>query len=735
MLVVGIFIAAYIPLYSLYIENSRRDETRVSQVILNTALQSFKEIRGRLPCPARYDAVPGEEDYGVEVECFGSTVAPGNCTDGICYEISERTYLVDGAPFTPRVERGMLPFKTLGLREEQAYDAYGGRFSYAVTEILTDKKSYRNNRGGISIVDGSEPHPHSLTEEPASAQFYVFSHGPDQIGAYNRSGFEVVSCNGPMLDNENCYTTSAHKTARYRHTLQSTERAVTVDSSVVVDDPSDVTEINTHFDDFADFSAIGKQPMWEYGEDSQRKPKDSVNLHESIKKKVIVGTDEKIADEDDSLSLLVGGINANVKTRQNGRSEELCNSGSGQDCMPSAVIGADDEDDPRALRCPAGTVATKISGNKFVCKTPSVQGCPEGDLPYGFDNNGLIMCRGESCPTIPVQICDTTVMLPDKAKPNSTKVLTGGASRTQTYTCKGGEWTETSSSGVCDCTAGSVTTGGSCGANMSGQTKITTTTVCPAGTTTETVDNSACKCVESTKYPTEGCPSGYASGWKTYKEVTICVNNVPQTTRTLESNTCTCKPEHYEENMGCPAGYGGSKMKYRDSVCTANGAVWGDWVIKDECTCSNKTETKEEACGTGYNLGKKIYTCKTVCPSDKTQPATTSCELTENSCDCQPTVVPETKTCPSGYTGTYTDQVLKKCDGTSEIQSTTKGTDCKPATMTCTVQKKDFQSFGKVKWSVGDKCTYTGSDNECTKITACTVPLGSQYAIYSCSCQ
>ena len=217
IIIFGAVIAVAMPLYERWKEKSKIDDTKTTTLEIERAMESFRSVRGRYPCPARYTAAPGDVDYGTETTCSTTALAPGSCINGLCYEKSERTvdlYSRDATgkkvktTVTPLVIRGSVPFRALGLPERKSIDEYGGRYSYAVTQPLTDKAKYNVNAGGISVVDGNEPSANSLVEPKGSAHYFIFSHGPDNIGAYSSYGVLISECKGPMLDNENCNTNS-----------------------------------------------------------------------------------------------------------------------------------------------------------------------------------------------------------------------------------------------------------------------------------------------------------------------------------------------------------------------------------------------------------------------------------------------------------------------------------------------------------------------------------------------
>lgn len=221
LLVIGLFFAGLSKAYQLYVMEQRTEKTEFKRLIIDFALNDFKKRYGRYPCPASYTLNRTNLQYGYESDCADVSVAPGNCVNGVCIEQSVRQVpLEDGSLVYPRVRRGAIPFRVLNLTESDAYDEYGGRFSYAVTELLTNWQTFDVRNGGIGIIDGQAPSEESMVNPAGSGLYFVFSHGPDLMGAYNESGALISACAGPMFDIENC-NTAEDAAATYRYSTHS----------------------------------------------------------------------------------------------------------------------------------------------------------------------------------------------------------------------------------------------------------------------------------------------------------------------------------------------------------------------------------------------------------------------------------------------------------------------------------------------------------------------------------
>ena len=753
----GLFLAAAIPLYDFYRAKIKYDDTVITQKHIDQALTGFKGIRGRYPCPARGNRVPGDPDYGLEVfNCttVAATIAPGSCLDGLCIETGARTRNVNGTAITPLVIRGTIPFRTLRIPEDKSFDEYGGKFSYAVTSILTDKPTFRVNNGAIDIVDNQNP-PVTLLQPQASAHYFVFSHGPDGVGAYNRAGIISTPCDGPMYDNDNCRTTPASATAIYRHSLKSEEAMIFGSSATLPTTPT--TSVNRHYDDFADYVGIGTQPMWEVAEDTNGNLLNTINLTTALNGQVFMGRQnntsmDSTGPRSSDLRLQVEGTirvpplapgdpraGTPANPNQNdGRIDRMCDQNSG-DCMPSALLGARNANDPRWLRC--NNMAPTNAGNQIhnsviECGPPRVQ-CPSGELLRGFDSDGLPLCgtAGPRCPSEIVRVCGQNQALPNNGRPGDNATLTGGASYQTTYRCVGGEWTFQNESGVCTCTPNVTTRTSACPANMGGLITTVTTRVCPSGQSTSVITANTCVCVPSVTTRTENCPAGF-NGNITYTTRVTCNGNTPVSTTTQTNNTCQCVSRSETRQQNCPSGFTGQIQQRRTTTCPAN--TWGPWQNQsNNCQCAGPTTTNTQ-CPAGYNAGQISERCTYTC-NNSTLTSSRSCTTTNN-CSCVPSTATTTEPCPSGFTGNVRVTTRTICPGATR-QVTRDDSACQPVMNSCTVTVIDntVLSNSRQTYAAGDRCTGTAGSADwqrCTSLQYCHRTLGAGlYTTHRCSCQ
>lgn len=756
IIIFGAVIAVAAPLYERWKEKSKIDDTKTTTLEIERAMESFRAVRGRYPCPSRYTAAPGDVDYGTESACSTATLAPGSCINGLCFEKSVRTvdlYSRDAtgkkvkSTITPLVIRGAVPFRSLGLSERKSIDEYGGRYSYAVTQPLTDKAKFNINAGGISVVDGNEPSANSLVEPKGSAHYFIFSHGPDNIGAYSSYGVLMSECKGPMLDNENCNTNSAHQEAVYRYAFGSTEKVVNVTGGAVTPTPPGVTSINTHFDDNVTYVGIGRRPIWESGEDAlTRNRTETINTTESIEKKIAIGKDIKFDAADTDLAI---DVNGNIKVTDKAKIDSICSKGGKNvDCMPPALLAAPIAD-PQHLKCsPAksGDAPAGVKNNEITCIVPvTALACEPGQFMTGVGPGGIPECKQYTAPAKCDQsaqkICGIVQYLPGNAAVDSTQILTGGASYSETFKCvrnkKNSElatWKSQGFTGVCTCTPGTTTSvQKSCGPNMTGGYYEETTTVCPSGQQTVKIVNNTCACSPSSTSKTENCPANF-NGNRTITTTVTCNNNTPTTTTSETANTCTCVQNTENKQVNCPSNFDGKMNQSRTSQCPSGN--WGDWEDgSHSCTCK-PNYTKDKACPAGYNVGKITETCSYNCNMSNLT-SSPSCTQTGNTCACQPSTTTTYKACANGYTGNI--KVTTKTTCPNAVTTTEEDTsDCKEKMSVCTVTVTDSSPLGssKMTWQENDTCTYTNKQNNCKDIKFCSRQVGiNQYTSHKCSCQ
>lgn len=164
LLILGLLVAAGGRLYTQWLEFKAVEDTRTDITTANMALQNFLETYGRYPCPAGLTIDRDDPDYGRETDCADTSVPIGgtgtvNGKADAYYVVSSQrgpvTYTSRSAgtdtTAVPRIRIGTLPFRMLGLEEEEAYDGWRRRLMYAVTENLGVSDIFEPEDGGNDL--------------------------------------------------------------------------------------------------------------------------------------------------------------------------------------------------------------------------------------------------------------------------------------------------------------------------------------------------------------------------------------------------------------------------------------------------------------------------------------------------------------------------------------------------------------------------------------------------------
>lgn len=168
---------------------SKRDEfwnpkvdTQKNMEKIVDVLVSYQREFQQLPCPASRTVDISSPAHGV-ANCGLSS--PAMSTSG-------------------GVLIGALPYKTLNLSVDISGDAWGHKYTYAVTQVLTAPGTYMSSIGSIT-VNGVLVDVAGIPTPVTDAAFVLVSHGPDAKGAYRNAGANMlVGCTAAGTDLENC---------------------------------------------------------------------------------------------------------------------------------------------------------------------------------------------------------------------------------------------------------------------------------------------------------------------------------------------------------------------------------------------------------------------------------------------------------------------------------------------------------------------------------------------------
>ncbi len=396
LIVVSVLVGPAIALYHQHKVNQDVVQTKETMDYVSNELGKFSSRQGRYPCPASRTAVPGDNNYGLPTDCEQLRALPvGNCyfigteNQQVCKYASN----ISGK----NIYVGTLPYKTLNLQENDIYDAYGGKVTYAVTEELTSIETFTLNGGGVGIIDANGD---SMVLPADTAHFAIVTHGQNRAGAYTNAGVLSQSCSsGSAEEEENCDGDSVFRTGNNSQT----------------------SDDNINF-----FSAV-------YPAEWQQHEFFSDNIHMKNINGIAIGASvsdnlDNYVDNQDAVSVLSrGGDTGSIKAKKV-ITNQLCTE-DGSDCLDPLVLGGElvqeDPSDPDSLYYKTDTGGGMSCHNKGgtseylvginnsgpLCEDELFISCPDGSfiqsITRGDDSDGNPKTTG------PLQIkCDTTPQPP-----------------------------------------------------------------------------------------------------------------------------------------------------------------------------------------------------------------------------------------------------------------------------------------------------------------------------------
>lgn len=721
IIILGLLIAGGGKIYVQYQKYQRVEGTKNNINDVNVALQTYLNNYGRYPCPAPLSVGRNDPDYGREDNCADRSVLPGASgttasgvagsyyvvntipDNGRTISYTNRTTDVETLNVVPRIRTGAVPFRSLGLDEDLAYDGYRRRLMYAVTENLTDRATFEPQDGGITLYNDSPTD--QLTSIQDSAHYIVFSYGENEAGSYSYNGARIpCAAIGTEFEAENCN--------------------IDVDAAFQLAEKSTIgSGTPNHFDDVFAYSQ-GEIPLWElnnFGMDANVKNLGNVGIGAGASnapgEEFTVDGVIRAQDDPATTGILEGKI----------LSYNVCEDSSRPTpgCFPTSLFAGTLET-PRipnhGMECQnKHEFIVAIKNGQPVCE-PVTFHCPGIKRMIGFNANGTINCDDPpplGCKTEQRTLCAANdITLPASAEGTEVRRTAGnntGNLRRQWYTCSGstaesyGSWVEKSSEplGVCSCTPAGPTDSleycGSrptCGSRYSGGLKkfVTKEFTCPdAKWNVVSEDSSQCTCINSSSESSVSCISqnsqpraGYNSGWIYYRNTHDCSASPPVCSGPLEyTRTCKCLSSVYRNKTTCPAGFPTPLQKY-------------DWA---------KTGWE---CPDGESMPGQYYYFSRVIPDSDP-------ESFKNKCQCLPDRDTRMVNCSDslpGFTGQYEEQNILTCGADINQPGTWSGFHPTPGSIAASCKNAPIVCRLKFESATGS------SSNSSTPIigSVCTCP-------------
>lgn len=211
--------------------------------VVETALQNYRNVFGRLPCPSDITLAENSAAFGVEVGTSGD----GNCTgynfinSGADPDSADPDYIAN----TNNVVAGGIPTKTLKIDDKYAYDAWGKKIMYAVDKRITATSAfttYTITNTTIGAIVVKKNYNDLLAYATTYKGIYaLISFGANGHGAYQRS---TIAANSTRFNNA-----SSNSNELKNCHCDSSAVATTFDRIFVQTSQTGTTTIANKFDD------------------------------------------------------------------------------------------------------------------------------------------------------------------------------------------------------------------------------------------------------------------------------------------------------------------------------------------------------------------------------------------------------------------------------------------------------------------------------------------------------
>ncbi len=416
--------------YRIYVRQ-QIDEREIDMTLeIESAMSRFVYKKGRYPCPADASLARSATNYGVE-DCRPNAAIPKLDGSGNLGTAAECTQPAGGLCNTAsanasdsNIRRGMVPFITLEISEDKAYDPYGMRLTYMVSMRQTNATSYKKGNGTIRIRDiatvgGAE---NSLIDPPNKGEFVIFSAGKNRVGAFPRdaAGTPIAADGGqPHITTVPMPCTQANTggAGEFANCSNLSEIVYTGSNGTsFLNRAANIPAWNTSpfLDDNVTYFTKTDATFWR---ESTANPADVI-LRDSTGK-VAVGLGSGAAGEQLDLGLMVSATNPEAAIRSNAavvsETDKFCNETSpGTNCFNPKNIAGDPDTGTGGLKCPPDEIVKEIYGDgtatKVVCVKANGEFCPPTKRLKGFDANGSPICATPGQTTCPgvsnKRLCD-----------------------------------------------------------------------------------------------------------------------------------------------------------------------------------------------------------------------------------------------------------------------------------------------------------------------------------------
>ena len=356
IIALGLLVIPIIEAYKIGITSAKNEEDIARFGLVTNSVNSFVVGERRYPLPASLIVAKGDANDGAEA--VGGLPAIQDCslwptTNGVCTTGGANPVLI-----------GAVPFKAIGINDDNTYDYFGRRILYAVTASQT--ATYIVGSGGV-ITRGYDDEANrsvgTLTDTASSpVDMILVSHGESGQGAFLPTGAQFAPCPtaANALDSENCNFDSVF--------ILQTSGVGTI--SLAAGDQ--------FYDDKTDEQRSVPEDDWLVSE---------TNSDFSVTNVARIGIGTQNPDEKVHV---VGDLLANSVL-----SDEVCDNG-GNCFRPSIIGGVEPAMDCNSNSLPFEQAVVDVGNNQVYCGVPvnsSGSGNPlDGGRAFTFVNFGSIDC-------------------------------------------------------------------------------------------------------------------------------------------------------------------------------------------------------------------------------------------------------------------------------------------------------------------------------------------------------
>ncbi len=213
LVIFGAIAAASTMLGGKWVEKEEHKSSKLNVKTVEEALDAYRKLNGRLPCPADPTLAPDDANFGVEA------ANAGTCTGGA----PAAATAAGGAGNTVV---GVMPTKTLGLGNNLVVDAWGNRFDYYVDKRMTGDNAFTVYGAANTDIGDIEVRDSSGGVRSAKAVYALVSKGANARGASSREGTALNTKTADLLEQENNeYNAAGTASARDNILVQATPTA------------------------------------------------------------------------------------------------------------------------------------------------------------------------------------------------------------------------------------------------------------------------------------------------------------------------------------------------------------------------------------------------------------------------------------------------------------------------------------------------------------------------------